>query len=188
MARRRKYGEDLTYAEWHRDTLPQLYGRIGHRQDMADRDWTEFCHWCKQPIAIVEEVIDRGQDLYDKSTAVTEALAKLSGLPAYLVAPRIPRPLEVQRRIDELNKELRKLESEYPISEFRIRCLVPQKGRIYTYDSEEWAYHLLMVHRSHHQYCPAARKSEIPVKKDALRDAKQSSPLWVPVSHRLPGV
>ena len=63
MARTRQHMEDLAYAEEHRLRLPELYIRTGHRCDMADRDWTEFCNHCKQPIAIIETMMDKDRNL-----------------------------------------------------------------------------------------------------------------------------
>ena len=94
MSQHRRYGEDYAYSEAHRKELPLLYSRIGHRLDLCDRDWTEFCHWCKEPLGIYELVRDVGQDLNDKATTVTRRLAKLATRPAFLAAWRVERPAE----------------------------------------------------------------------------------------------
>jgi hypothetical protein len=180
MARRRKWGEDLTYAEWHRQFLPHVYPRIGHRQDMADRDWTEFCHHCKEPVAVIEEVIDRGQDINDKATTVTRKLASRADVFAALVAPRIDRPTAVQQEIDQLNSRLRELESAYPIMRFAAKQLWPNRTPLRTYLPDEWAEQLLILHRSHHHICVAARRNgEYPVNEDRLWVAKGRSGIWV---------
>jgi hypothetical protein len=148
------YGVDLTYGEEHRRALPELYGRIGHRLDMADRDWTEFCHYCKQPLAIMEEVQDRGQDLLDKGISVTRHLAMAARLPGFLFAWRTERPPEVQRQIDALNERLRSLEELYPIIGFRVRELLPPGQPILELTPAQWWEHVRIIHRRHHLDCP----------------------------------
>lgn len=178
MARRRKYGEDLTYAEEHRLTLEQLYRRIGHRLDMADRDFTEFCHWCKQPLLLVEEVRDKGQDLRDKATTVTRKLANMAGIHAVLCGWRTERPKEVQDEIDRLNTRLRQLESEYPIVGFKVRLLAPEhRAEIEDIEPSAWWEYVLHTHRRHHLDCQAARGREIPVAVDHMYAAAQRHPL-----------
>ena len=181
MARRRKYGEDLTYAEWHREALPWLHGRVGHRQDMADRDWTEFCHHCKTPLAVIEEVVDRGQDINDKATTVTRRLAAQANVPAWLIAPRMLRPPHVQAEIDQLNKRIRELEQQYPIVGFKAKALWPTHGELKSYTPQEWAEALLIMHRNHHLQCfIAQRRREIPVNELGLALAKKRNGAWGP--------
>lgn len=171
MARRRSKREDLTFAEWHRNRLSEFYTRIGHRLDMADRDWTEFCHYCKRPLAIVEEVIDKGQNLNEKSVTVTRNLASMAGVEAYLVAPKIDRPAEVWDLIDELGKQITELEAAYPITTFSIKTIRPYHDRnIRVFSEEEAAKFFLAIHRRHHQDCSKA--NQFPVKNAALRQAE----------------
>lgn len=173
MSRRRKRGEDLSYAEWHRDVLPRLYGRVGHRQDMADRDWTEFCHWCKKPLLLVEEVLDNGQDILDKATTVTRHLAVNSGVDALLLAVRVERPEHIQAEIDLLWMRLLELYRAYAPTEFGMRRLYPEFEReVIRMKPEEWAERLLVVHRAHHLTCPEARQ-QFPVHTERLRAAQQ---------------
>ena len=179
MARRRKYGEDLTYAEAHRLSLEELYPRIGHRLDMADRDWTEFCHYCKQPLALLEEVRDNGQDLNDKATTVTRKLAQAASVPAWLLAWRTERPLEIQRRIDELHAALRELESRYPIVGFTAKPIAPAPGALARLSPAEWWKFVLSIHRRHHLSCPRAKAEEAPVKREQLFDFVAKSPMYV---------
>lgn len=176
MARSRKYGEDLTYSEWHRSALPDRYGRIGHRIDMADRDWTEYCHYCKTPLALIEEVRDRGQDLRDKGISVTRNLSTAARLDhAYLLAWRSDRPAEVDREIEQLHARIRELEAQWPILEFTVRDLLKQ-GRVLTpVTVNDWLQHLLIIHRDHHRSC--ARANEWPVNVEKLSDAKAENPL-----------
>jgi hypothetical protein len=175
MARTRKYGEDLTYGEWHREALPEKYGRIGHRIDMADRDWTEYCHYCKTPLALIEEVRDVGQDLLDKGVSVTRNLAVMANMPAFLMAWRTERPPEVDDEIDRLNKRIRELEAQYPIVEFTIRNLRHRGRRLTKVTVNDWLEHLLIIHREHHHEC--RRANEWTVNGGLLVAAKEGNPL-----------
>lgn len=187
MARRRMYGEDLTYAEAHRFELEHLYRRVGHRLDMADRDWTEFCHWCKEPLAIIEEVRDRGQDLHDKATTVTRKLAKRAGICAMLLAVEIERPRHVEREIEQHQARIRELEQAYPIQHVTAKLLEPNHGRklVRMTLDEWWLQGVYMLHVDHHRNCRSARQSEHPEYWNAIKErigyAKEKSRLW-PVS------
>lgn len=178
MSQRRRYGEDLTYAEAHRNALPELYGRVGHRLDMADRDWTEFCHWCKQPLALIELVRDVGQDLNDKATTVTRQLAERAMIRACLAGWRVDRPYEVQVEIDRLNQRLRQLEAAYPISGLIAKQIHPRRGVLVEFSPADWWEQILVLHRNHHRYCPVASRREIPVHNGRLTDALHRSRLW----------
>lgn len=179
--RRRFAANDLTYAEAHRRDLPFLYKRIGHRLDTLDRDWTEFCHWCKEPLGLYEEIRDVGQNLCDKNTRLTRRVAERAGLPAFLFAWRVERPLAVQEEIDALSRRIRALEAGFPIRQFRARQLWPKMGPVVTYSPPQWwELGVLALHRAHHATCDKAAHYEIPVNLDRLRDARNASPLWTP--------
>lgn len=182
MARRRKYGEDLTYAEEHRHQLEHLCRRIGHRLDAADRDWTEFCHWCKEPLGIYEQVRDIGQDINDKATTVTRKLAASASLPAFLFAWRAKRPAAVEARIQALNTELRELEAAHPIIGFKAKQLYPRRGELVPLTPDEWWKEgVLILHRDHHRSCHAAKRNrELDVHVPRLLDARNRSRLWTP--------
>lgn len=175
MARSRKYGEDLTYGEWHRTALPEKYGRIGHRIDMANRDWTEYCHYCKVPLALIEEVRDMGQDLLDKGVSVTRHLATMAQMPAFLMAWRSERPPEVDDEIDRLNRRIRELESQYPITGFTIRNLRHRGRKLESVTPDDWLEHLLIIHRQHHAEC--SRANEWAVNGSRLIEVKDRHPL-----------
>jgi hypothetical protein len=175
MARSRRYGEDLTYGEWHRHALPEKYGRIGHRIDMADRDWTEYCHYCKTPLALIEEVRDRGQDLLDKGTTVTRNLAAMAHIPGYLMAWRNDRPPGVDREIEALHERIRQLEAQWPIIRFTIRDLAKPGRKLIPLSTDEWLEHLLVIHRAHHADCSKA--GEWAVNGTRLMEVKDSHPL-----------
>ncbi len=175
MARHRKYGEDLTYSQWHAGELSQLYLRIGHRLDMADRDFTEFCHFCKEPLLIEELVRDVGQNLCDKATTVTRRLAARSGLNAYLVAWRVNRSRSIQCEIDELHERILDLEDRTPIVQFTVRQLYPRMEPLQVLTPREWADWILISHRQHHAGCP--RANDFPVHKERFSAALQKHPL-----------
>lgn len=175
MARSRQYGEDLTYAEWHRRALPDKYGRIGHRIDMANRDWTEYCHYCKTPLALIEEVRDVGQNLLDKGVSVTRNLATAANMPGLLMAWRCQRPREVDQEIDRLNARIRELEQQWPITGFTIRHLRHRDTKLIPVTPDEWLEHLLLVHREHHHEC--RRANEWKVDGERLLAVKDGNPL-----------
>ena len=189
MARSRRFLDDIAYSEEHRHRLPQLYGRVGHRLDMADRDFTEFCHHCKHPLMIQEQVWYRGQNLYDKGTTVTRKLAALANVPAYLMAYTLPRPREVQKEIDRRCAELMRLQTLHPITEFRMMPLHPSPGKrkMVMLSPEEYWNFIFLVHRDHHRNCPrAAANGERPVNEERLNDAKGRSELWMPLQELMP--
>lgn len=177
MSRRRKYGEDLTYAEEHRLALPELYRRIGHRLDMANRDWTEFCHWCKDPLALFEEFQDDGRDFRDKATTVTRKLAESSGVPAALFAWQTQRTRETQQQIDELWRELFELYAANPIIGFRARLLWPEPGPVVSLEPAQWWLWVAAVHRDHHRFCARARDWAPEVHLGRLQAAVDLHPL-----------
>ena len=181
MSRRRKYGEDLTYGEEHRVRLPELYGRLGHRIDLADRDWTEFCHWCKEPLGIYEEVRDVGQDMNDKATTVTRNLARRADVPAFLFGWRVERPAEVDAEIRQLNSRIRELEASYPIVSFRAKQIVPIRGSLVSMTPGEWWEGIYALHRAHHRSCSAyASRGGSPVRADRLEVVVNGSRLQTP--------
>lgn len=180
-SRRRWPGNDLAFSQAHRDALPDHYGRIGHRLDVADRDWTEFCHHCKTPLAIFEEIRDVGQNVGDKATTITRRLADRAHLPAWLLAWRVERPKSVQSRMDELNQEIRDLEALHPIVGFKVRKLWPVMSKVTLAEcSEVWEL-ILMVHRAHHEHCSKAEQNrEHDVNSGQLWVAMNNNRLWHP--------
>ena len=152
---RRNPGMDLTFSTAHRDELPEIYRRTGHRLDAADRDWTEFCHFCRDPLAIYEEFRDVGQDLMDKGVQVSKKLATEAGIEAFGVAWRIERPAEIQAEIDELNRRVRQLEALTPIVGLRVRRLTPVDSREYVkVTPAEWWEQVRAMHGRHWHECP----------------------------------
>lgn len=183
MSRRRVYGEDLTYSEEHRLNLEFLYKRIGHRLHMGDRDWTEHCAFCREPLEMYEQVRDVGQDLRDKATTWTTRVAERAGLPSWVMAYRVERPEEVQRQIDQLNRRLRELERRYPIVEFKLRRLTNVDGhrvRSREFRSVEpaaWWSWVYLIHRDHHRTCSSARGRVQEVATDLMYQSLHEHPL-----------
>jgi hypothetical protein len=178
MARSRKFGEDFAYNEWHFVHLPELYPRIGHRLDQADRDWTEYCHFCKTPLLICETVRDVGQNLYDKATTVTRQLAQRAHMRAALVAYHVPRSSSLQREITELNERLIELTIRTPIDRFQVRQVSPRATPFIGLTPNDWAGEIALVHREHHAHCQRAR--ELPVHRDRFLAELRRHPLHVP--------
>jgi hypothetical protein len=175
MSRDRRYpGIDLTYSQAHRDELGWQYDRgngIGHRTKMIDRDWTEYCHWCMTPLALIEEVrIISDRQFADKQTKVTRVTAERARLPGFLVGWRTARPWDVQAQIDKLNTEVRDLEAAYPIVSFRARHLWPVLSPSVDLEPPEWWEWLYLLHRDHHHACIRARRYEFPVRYDLMCD------------------
>lgn len=188
MARSRRFLDDVVYSEEHRHWLPELYVRIGHRIDVADRDWTEFCHHCKEPLAIIEQVRDVGQDITDKATTVTRKLAERADVPAFLMAWTVERPPEVQAEIDALAARVMALQTAYPIIRFRVLQIHPPGSRRQAQIVEPRDYwrHVLLLHRDHHRLCSrAAVNGEIPVDGQRLDDAKGKSRIWLPIQRSM---
>ena len=75
MARNNYYNKGDPYSEWHR-ALPNDLGYI-------DCDCVGICLKCKQPIYLAETTFDVGQPW--KATTTTAALAKMAGLPSFLI-------------------------------------------------------------------------------------------------------
>lgn len=187
MARSRRYGDDVAYSEEHRWRLRELYQRIGHRIDVADRDWTEFCHHCKEPIAIIEQVRDVGQDILDKATTVTRKLAQRADVPAFLMAWRVERGLDLQAEIDRLMARVMEIQTSSPITQFKVRQIYPVGPRkVKSLEPDDYWKHIYMLHRDHHRTCArAAANGEIPVHGQRLSAAKGESRLWLPVQHSM---
>jgi len=145
---------------------------------MADRDFTEFCHFCKEPLLICELVRDVGQNLYDKATTVTRRLAARSGVHAYLLGYEVHRSWSIQREIDDLNQRVIELEQRTPPTAFRVRSLYPICGELRTVSPNEWAQWLLLSHRRHHATC--RRATLFPVHRERFLKAQYKHPMHVP--------
>ena len=170
----------MSYAEFHRYGLPHLYKRIGHRLHFGDRDWTEICGYCSEPLALFEEVLDRGQNLNDKATTWTRKLARRSNLPAYLIAPKVSRPVSVQKEIDRLQARVLDLQVAYPIVKLTAKSLYPEAGKLVEYSPRDWLHHLWVMHREHHLTCDVARRYGEEVEIEEIQAARNLSQLFSP--------
>ena len=75
MARDNYYNKGDPYSEWHRS----LDNKLGY----IDIDSVGICLKCKSPLYLAETAFDVGQPW--KATTTTEALARLAGLPSFLI-------------------------------------------------------------------------------------------------------
>jgi hypothetical protein len=153
MAEFRKYGNDLTYAEEHRSHLPELYERTGHRLNMLDIDFIEYCHYCREPLMLVETVRDIGQNLMDKNYAITRSIAERAKLGAMILAWRVDRSPDVEERYTSLQRELRTIERTYPISNFKRRLILPLSTSFDEVSPQDWWEEIRIIHHLHHRSC-----------------------------------
>ena len=109
------------YSEWFRDK--KVY--------MIDMDAVGICKVCKTPLYLAETCFDRGQSF--KATTTTEALARLSGLPSFLVFYSA--------------NENRKVES------LRVTQLTPEKGKETLMLPESWFEVLELLQEQHYPHC-----------------------------------
>jgi len=109
------------YSEWCREK--QVY--------MIDMDAVGICKVCKTPLYLAETCFDRGQTF--KATTTTEALARLSGLPSFLVFYSA--------------NENRKVES------LRITQLTPERGKETIVLPDGWLEILDLIQEQHYPDC-----------------------------------
>jgi len=187
MAKERRFRNNLWYSNWHRNHLPSLYRRRGHRMHVADRDFTEVCPDCREAIAIVEEVLIRGQNLEDKATTITRKLAGKLGVPAYLVGTVLDDDAwnAIKDEYAELSTRISDLERRVPIRGFLVRNIL-KKDRPRFFLPDDWARVLMHLHREHQHNCPLS-KDPIEDVEAYQRSARQVSSL-LPNDKRLPGI
>jgi hypothetical protein len=161
MSRKQRFLIDPTYGLAHREAFPSLWERKGHRTDMVDRDWTEYCQHCRRPLALFEEVRDTGCDLTDKNTTVTQNLAKMTDgqVQAVLFGWKVERDPEVQQEIDRLSRRLLKLYASSRIVGFRAQRLTPRRGPVVSLEPEQWWRWVASTHLDHHRSCGAAQRN-----------------------------
>ena len=80
------------YALWHR-SLPEKLG-------MIDMDAVGTCLKCKAPLYLAETAFDVGQKF--KTTTTTAALAKMAGLPSFLVFYKVDGASVTSFRVQQL--------------------------------------------------------------------------------------
>ncbi|URV24863.1 hypothetical protein [Burkholderia gladioli] len=127
---------DRAYGVWHRAPSIGRYLRADQAESltMADLDsvlFTEYDHWGKTPLALVEVARDIGQE---KPTSVLQQLARLANVPAYVA---LYRPA---LNVNPSNPNWDDIES------FRVRRLWPQPEPSWRILSpSEWARALVQI-------------------------------------------
>tara|TARA_R110000787_G_scaffold239269_1_gene345410 strand:- start:206 stop:607 length:402 start_codon:yes stop_codon:yes gene_type:complete len=115
------------YSEWCRTN--NVY--------QIDVDVCGICEFCKVPLYLAETCFDKGQKW--KATTSTEALAKLSGLPSFLV--------------------FYKVDANRDVESFRIKQLTPQPGKETYLLPESWSQVLELIQDQHNQTCTKKKQT-----------------------------
>jgi hypothetical protein len=138
MAQEESFGtRERAYSAWHRRGSTRRFVGIESAQALAMIDvdvalWVEYDDATKEPLALIETALDRGQDI--KPATVTRRLAQrcLPTLPAYILLYRLsaaPNPADPQHR---------------DIEQFRVRRIWPQPESTWqTLTPRQWAERLL---------------------------------------------
>ncbi len=124
MARNNYFNKGDPYSEWHRS----LNNKLGY----IDIDQVQICLKCKLPLFLAETTFDVGQVF--KATTTTEALARLAGLPSFLI--------------------FYKVNDKREVIAFRIKQLTPtkdQKTVILTPDA--WVQAMELIQDRHNIIC-----------------------------------
>ena len=124
MARNNYFDKGDPYSEWHRN----LDNKLGY----IDIDSVGICLKCKTPLYLAETTFDVGQPF--KATTTTEALARLAGLPSFLI--------------------FYKVNDKREVIAFRIKQLTPtkdQKTVILTPDA--WVQAMELIQDRHNIIC-----------------------------------
>ena len=124
MARDNYFNKGDPYSEWHRS----LNNKLGY----IDIDQVQICLKCKLPLFLAETTFDVGQTF--KATTTTEALARLAGLPSFLI--------------------FYKVNDKREVIAFRIKQLTPtkdQKTVILTPDA--WVQAMELIQDRHNIIC-----------------------------------
>ena len=94
MSRLERYDtRDRVFSHWHRRALPDFVTAI-------DIDFLEYCHRCRETLALIELAQDVGQSF--KPTPVLERLARRANVPAYLIFYRIDGDSVIEARVQAL--------------------------------------------------------------------------------------
>lgn len=124
---------DRSYSAWHRRNSTRRYVGIEKAQALAMVDvdvslWVEYDDSTKEPLALIETAMDRGQTM--KPATVTKRLAQrcYPTLPAYILLYRLaetPNPADPQQP---------------DIDQFRIRRIWPKPDAAWqTLTPQQWA-------------------------------------------------
>lgn len=122
---------DRSYSAWHRRASTRRYVGIERAQTLAMIDldaslYVEYDDGTKEPLALIETAMDRGQEF--KPATVTTKLAQRATIPAYVLLYKLsPHPLAC-------DPQWRDIES------FRVKRLWPKpQAEWEKYTPEEWA-------------------------------------------------
>ena len=124
MARNNYFDKGDPYSEWHRS----LDNKLGY----IDIDSCGICLKCKTPLYLAETTFDVGQSY--KATTTTEKLARLAGLPSFLIF----------YKVDE-NRE---------VIGFRVKQLTPEKYKQNVFvNPETWVQAMELLQDRHNLIC-----------------------------------
>ena len=124
MARNNYFNKGDPYSEWHRS----LNNKLGY----IDIDQVQICLKCKLPLFLAETTFDVGQPW--KATTTTEALARLAGLPSFLIFYKVNEKREVIA--------------------FRIKQLTPTKDQKEVYlTPDAWVQAMELIQDRHNIIC-----------------------------------
>lgn len=122
MSRWERYegSRDRTFSRWHR--------KLPNRCTAIDLDFMEYCDKCKMPLALIELAQDVGQK--NKPTTILKQLARVSGVPAFLIF----------YKIEEENEE---------IGDCRVQQIWPRFTPIYETTKEGVENWIISIHDEH---------------------------------------
>ena len=124
MARNNYFDKGDPYSEWHRS----LDNKLGY----IDIDSVGICLKCKTPLYLAETTFDVGQSY--KATTTTEKLARLAGLPSFLIFYKVYE-----------NRE---------IIGFRVKQLTPEKYKQNVFvNPETWVQAMELLQDRHNLIC-----------------------------------
>lgn len=130
MSREEKYGDrDLTYSLWHRKLPEDWLTQI----DLDYIVWVEYRDETREPLALIEEARDIGQN---KTTTVTAGLGQRANLPAYRLLWTPGKILEHNIICPKCNGtgEI----ATYDIVQFRTKLVYPLGGEEAILTPEQW--------------------------------------------------
>ncbi len=123
MARGNYFDKGDPYSEWHR--------AIEKKLAYIDIDSCGICIHCKTPLYLAETCFDVGQKW--KATTTTEALAKMAGLPSFLV--------------------FYKVNKNNIVESFRIKQLTPEKCNETYIEPSGWIQVMQLLQERHDLVC-----------------------------------
>lgn len=138
MAQEEVFGtRDRSYSAWHRRASTRRFVGIERAQTLAMIDldaslYVEYDDGTKEPLALVETALDRGQAI--KPATVTKKLARRATLPAYILL------YELAECRNPADKEWCDIKS------FRVRRIWPEpETKWEKIEPSEWARRLVLL-------------------------------------------